>query len=584
MPSSAASSPSSRRSVSLLLAAGVLAATAAQVATPGTAEAATTVSTTSLAVADVAVREDQPTTKLGTATTLRTDGSPFAQSYLRFQVGGHAGAISKAVLQVYSHTTSDAGVVARPVASTWSETGTTWATRPTVGAIVAKSGPTQEATWASLDVTSLVKTNGTVDIALTSTSTTGRSLASREAGATRAARLVVTSLPAISTVTVPTTPAVPPLLITPGGAGTRDGSSWSNAGDLVDLPRFVAQRPTGGEIWVRGDAGPYRPASSIGLRTGGAAGAPVVVRGVDGTGASTARPVIVGTRTAPYSSTGNDGNDIFKLYTGAKNLTFSNLSFTNVGTAFNVGGNAQDIAVQDVNATNVRRFFTNYLGAGETTANLSGLTMRRVTVKGFSKSVLRLANDSHRVLLEDVTGDSERQDGDDFAMGVVLDGTAHDVVMRRVVMRNAHDSLHAYMNGDGFATERGVYDVRLEDTLATGNTDAGYDLKSTRTTLVNARAEDNKRNFRFWAADTTVQGCTGLAPRTRGGSGSQAQVWAGANAGVTLSGCTLQDASAATIVFDLDTGARVTTTGTVLSHSSSAQLKRLASGAALQLG
>jgi hypothetical protein len=140
------------------------------------------------------------------------------------------------------------------------------------------------------------------------------------------------------------------------------------------------------------------------------------------------------------------------------------------------------------------------------------------------------------------------------------------------------------MNGDGFATERGVYDVRLENTLATGNTDAGYDLKSSRTTLVNARAEDNKRNFRFWGPDTTVQGCTGLAPRTRGGSGSQAQVWAGANAGVTMTGCTLQDASAATIVFDLDTGARVTSTGTTLSHSSQALLKRLASGAALQLG
>jgi hypothetical protein len=291
----------------------------------------------------------------------------------------------------------------------------------------------------------------------------------------------------------------------------------------------------------------------------------------------------VGTRTAPYSPTGADGGDVFKLYSGAKNVTFSNLAFRNEGIVFNAGGNASNITIDDVTATNVRRFFANYLSSGETTANVTGLTIRRVQVSGFSKGVLRIENNSSGILLEDVVGDSQRQDKDDFAMGVHLDDTAHDATFRRVTMRNAHDSLHEYWNGDGFATERGNYNIRFEDTLATGNTDGGYDLKSKSTVLVSPRAEDNKRNFRFWANDVKVVGCTGLNPSKRGGSSSQAQVWVGANGNVTMSGCTLSDSDPDTIVFDLDTGAKVTATTTTVTRSPDSRLKRLASGASLSL-
>jgi hypothetical protein len=419
-----------------------------------------------------------------------------------------------------------------------------------------------------------VRGDGTVDIALTSTARSARSVRSRESG-THAPRLLVES-------TNPVGP--PPLLITPTGGGTRDGSSWANAGTLADLPKFIAARSTGGEIWVRGDAGTYKHSGSIAIRSGGTATSPVVIRGVDVNGTPTARPEVVGTRTAPYSPTGTDGGDVFKLYSGAKNVTFSNLAFRNEGIVFNAGGNSSNITINDVSATNVRRFFANYLSSGETTADVTGLTMRRVKVDGFSKGVLRLENNSSGVLLEDVVGDSQRQDKDDFAMGVHLDDTAHDVTFRRVTMRNAHDSLHEYWNGDGFATERGNYNIRFEDTLATGNTDGGYDLKSTQTTLVRARAEDNKRNFRLWGtADVTVTGCVGLNPNKRGGSSSQAQVWVGANADVTMSGCTLTDSDPDTIVFDLDTGADVTATGTTVTRASGSTLKRLASGASLSL-
>ncbi len=403
-----------------------------------------------------------------------------------------------------------------------------------------------------------------------STGTTRVVAASSDAAVARPARPVATA-------------DVPPLRITPGGSGRRDGSSWADAGDLADLPRFVAARPAGGEIWVRGDAGPYRLKGSLSLKTGGAPGSPVVVRGVDGAGSDAAQPVIVGGRTSPYSPKGKAGGEVFKLYSGAKDLAFTNLAFRDVGTAFSAGGSAARVTIDGVSATNVRRFFENYRSKGEASANVSDLVIRRVQVDGFSKSVVRLRYDSNRVLIEDVVGDSQRQDRDDFAMGVHLEGTAHDITLRRVTMRNAHDTTDKYWNGDGFASERGNYDIRFEDTLATGNTDGGYDLKSSRTTLVRARAEDNKRNFRLWGTDVTATDCVGLDPNKRGGSSSQTQLWVGKGATVTLRGCTFTDDDPRTVVFDLEGKARVAASGTRIGHDPAARLQRLEAKAVLTL-
>ena len=142
------------------------------------------------AVADASVREDMPDTAFGTTTTLRADGSPRAEALLRFDVTGVTGPVTKAVLQVYSRSTSDTGVAARPATGSWSESAVTWDTRPAVGEVAGRSGATREGTWASLDVTSLVQGDGVVDLAVTSTASSSRSFRSRESGST-APRLVI---------------------------------------------------------------------------------------------------------------------------------------------------------------------------------------------------------------------------------------------------------------------------------------------------------------------------------------------------------------------------------------------------------
>lgn len=193
-----------RRVPAAVVTTGLALGAAGAVLAPPTASASTT--TTFAAVADASVREDMPDTTFGTATTLRADGSPHAEAYVRFQVGGLAAPVTRAVLQVYSKSTSDTGVAARSATGEWSESAVTWRTRPAVGAIVNRSGATKEGTWASIDVTSLVQGDGVVDIAVTSTASSSRSLRSRETGS--APRLVVET--SATAPTAPTTPSPPP--------------------------------------------------------------------------------------------------------------------------------------------------------------------------------------------------------------------------------------------------------------------------------------------------------------------------------------------------------------------------------------
>jgi len=368
--------------------------------------------------------------------------------------------------------------------------------------------------------------------------------------------------------------------VAPQAAGKGDGASWADAAELADLPKLVSEMPGGGEIRLRADAGPFQVTDTLAITSGGAEGSPVVLRGMTGDGRP-APAVLQGDRTSPYDVDGDHGGDVFRLRGGVAHLAFQDLAFENVGNAFLASGDVTDVLIADSTATNVRRFFENAKSDKEPSADVSNLTIRNVTVTGFSKRVVRLRYASHDILLEDVTGDSQQQDGDDFAIGVHLEDEVHGVVLRRVSMANMRDSLHTYWNGDGFATERGVSDITFEDTTSSGNTDAGYDLKSTKTTLVNAVATGNKRNFRLWADDVVLRNCTGTDPVKRGGSSSQAQVWLGKDARARLEGCTLTDDDPATVVFALESGAQVDMSGGEIAHVG--ELENLQGGADVHL-
>ena len=195
----------SRRTVALLAATSAAAGIwgAAGLVAPSQAATLTTV----LASADSYVQSDVPSTNFGTAALVsvrNTDGTkPTQNGYVRFTVSGLTSAPTSVQLQVYSYSTSATGVAVRTAGSDWSETGLTWATAPAPAATtVGTLAPLTASTWAATDVSAVVTGNGTYTFALTTTSTTSKQLASREAVAFEP-RLVI----ATDTVPTATTPA-----------------------------------------------------------------------------------------------------------------------------------------------------------------------------------------------------------------------------------------------------------------------------------------------------------------------------------------------------------------------------------------
>ncbi|HEV2907182.1 MAG TPA: right-handed parallel beta-helix repeat-containing protein [Actinomycetota bacterium] len=158
-----------------LLAKGSLVALAVAPLLPGSAGA-----TPITPVADSYIDESAPTTHFGTSTSFRTDGSPILTAYLRFNVQG-VGPTDSVTLRVFAETANSLGFRVHSVSdNTWSETGLDYTNAPSFGPVVDFSGPVLAGTWSSVDVSSIVPTDGPVSLALTSESATATRFSSRE--------------------------------------------------------------------------------------------------------------------------------------------------------------------------------------------------------------------------------------------------------------------------------------------------------------------------------------------------------------------------------------------------------------------
>jgi hypothetical protein len=366
--------------------------------------------------------------------------------------------------------------------------------------------------------------------------------------------------------------------VAPKALGRGDGSNRKNAADLHLLNQLVKKAEPGDTIELA--SGVYQVHQSISLSGGGDPGAPITIRGVVGGQA----PILAGTRAHPYDPAADPGLPLFRLGAGASHLVFANLDCQNIGNGcFVVTAPISGLLISSVDATNVRRFFEHAAKAGVGDATISGLEISSVNVRGFSKGAVRIRYDSHDIRIVDVFGDSQRQDGDDFAIGVHLLDTVHDVLIERVTMNNARDTIHDYWNGDGFAAESGVHDLRILNTSASGNTDAGYDIKAKTVSMINAEATDNKRNFRFWGTDVVLEDCHGTDPRLRGGTGTQVQVQVLKAAEVELTRCSFLDADEDTIVFQVEDQAHLVVRDTVVERSGDGVMSLVAPEATIQL-
>jgi Ca2+-binding RTX toxin-like protein len=346
------------------------------------------------------------------------------------------------------------------------------------------------------------------------------------------------------------------LYISPTGSGTHSGSSAANAGTIYDLPKFIAAAGAGGEVRLLADKGTYNMTRQITIAAGGAAGAPVVIHGVDSSG-QPMKATFVGTRAASWKPGLSGGVELFRLWSGANHLTFTDLAVKNIGNgAFRIGGDIADLTIKRVTATNVSRFIENYVSGSATSASVNGLNVQDVTVSGYSQNAIRLKYNSRNVTLRNIVGDSLKQDGGLIIAGVSLAGTVHDVLLDHVTMKNnyGHGTAAEYWNGDGFVAEGDTYNLTFQDTVASGNTDAGYDLKGDNTKLIRATASGNNKNFRLWGKSVTVTDSISTSPVHYGGIGKVSHAWFAAHANVTLDNFHYSDATGTVEVFDLSNG------------------------------
>jgi Ca2+-binding RTX toxin-like protein len=365
--------------------------------------------------------------------------------------------------------------------------------------------------------------------------------------------------------------------VSPTGSGDKSGSSAANAKPVTALDSAIQQAGAGGTVNMLADKGSYNLSGSVIISHGGSATAPVKIQGVSSSGA--AMDITVnGTRDPNWKASSTaDGNTVFKLYAGADNLDFEHMHFNNVGMAFQLGGNLKNVTLGNMYADNVQYFTGNYPGGGSATADVTGLTMHDVQVHGFSKSVLILKGNASNIKLDHVYGDGEYQDGDNFEMGVALQGTVHDVVISNTTMKNTIADISTtgnYTNGDGFASEAGVKNVQFINCVSTGNGDGGFDLKSSQTTLTNCYAEDNKRNYRIWGSDVTIKDSVGVDPHKRvlSADGTQTNIWIASTAhNVQVVGGKYVDSGSATDVVHSD-GGDVHFSGTTIWHASAGHL------------
>lgn len=190
-------------------------------------------------VADTYVSSSEPSRNFGTRSTLRTDASPVIPSYLRFDLSGLGATVTGAKLRIFALSNHKMGFGVNSVSDdSWLETGMSYETRPATGSQIGVSGPLTGNAWVDVPLDNTGLANGLYSVALTPTSNTATSLASRESGAT-APQLVLTTQSGASDTTPPSAPTG---LTATAVSGTRVDLAWTASEDNVAVTGYEVFR------------------------------------------------------------------------------------------------------------------------------------------------------------------------------------------------------------------------------------------------------------------------------------------------------------------------------------------------------
>ncbi len=224
---------------SLVIGVGVSSSTAeSRVAQPDTASPSQSSGLKFTPSADAYVSSAKPKANYGSATRLKLEDAPVVEAYLRFPGGNLTAPVTRATLWLYAVDGSSVGYTVHAVSDTsWQESSLTFANAPAISpTVVASARGYSSGTWTTVDVTSLVASNGSANVALTSASPNFLNLASRESGSKGPVLVLETSTPDTS---APTTPSG---LAVTGTTASSISLSWGAATDDVGVAGYEIYR------------------------------------------------------------------------------------------------------------------------------------------------------------------------------------------------------------------------------------------------------------------------------------------------------------------------------------------------------
>jgi hypothetical protein len=148
---------------------------------------------------DTYADQGHPGTNYGSATLLRIDndagGGVDRQAYVKATVSGLSGRVDRAALRFWVADPTTDGPRVYPTSTSWSGGSLTWSNRPAAtGPAASDAGAIPSGAWVDLDVTAIVRTNGTYGFLLAPTSANGLDLESRQSA--HRPQLIVQTVPA----------------------------------------------------------------------------------------------------------------------------------------------------------------------------------------------------------------------------------------------------------------------------------------------------------------------------------------------------------------------------------------------------
>ena len=122
-----------------------------------------------------------PSTNFGSSAVLKNNTSPDTRAYLKFNLTGISGNVTKATFRAFTQTSSGSGYELHSVAdNSWVEPGLTYSNRPAVGGTIGTAVNFTANTWTSVDASTYVKTPGTYSFEMNGTSTSLKQYSSKE--------------------------------------------------------------------------------------------------------------------------------------------------------------------------------------------------------------------------------------------------------------------------------------------------------------------------------------------------------------------------------------------------------------------